>query len=572
MRIAGVYSMVAAAWIFAGDVMLPPGSGDAVTGLVKGGLFVGVTTAALFWGCLRVLKKYHKAISALKVLATAADTAREALMICGPDGRIEKVNPAFKRITGYTAEEAVGRTPAFLKSGEHGPDFYADMWETLEAGRPFSAEFTNRRKDGLLYRQLQTITPIQDQRGRIVHYISISRDVTIERELEEHLDYLQQTELIGQMAGGVAHDFKNILGIILSSAEIAEAAKAAGEEAEVDEMLLQVQEASRRGVQLVQRLVSLETPADEDERLSALHLRDVVGVVEGELRSTMGKPITLDVRERGESRPILGDRMALEQIVVNLVQNARDATSGPGTITIEIDAESGQGQGRDMILLRVQDTGEGIQPEVMERLFEPYFTTKRGRGGTGLGLAMVRALMDRLHGRIEVESTLGEGATFTLSFPVAEAWQVIDGGTSEQGKPTVEAPSGGRGARVLLVEDEDALRTATQRLLQRLGYETTAAAGAAEALALLDDDPTRFDTVLSDILMPGMNGRDLYRAAQTLGCSAAFVFVSGRRPARGLEMAGHVLAKPYTVEQLDRVLQTAHRADEGSSDGVANAR
>ena len=347
-------------------------------------------------------------------LALAVEHTAESVVITETDGTITYVNPAFEEITGYGREEVVGQNPRLLKSGRQGPEVYQAMWATLSQGQAWTGALTNRRKDGTLYEAEAVISPVRDEMGRLINYVAVERDVTHERHLEEQLRQSQKMEAVGQLAGGIAHDFNNLLTIITGYGQLLL------EDLGLDDprrlKMAEINKAANRAVVLTRQLLAFgrrQVLVSE-----VIDLNDVLSNMEKMLHSLISEDIEL-VIVQGES---LGrartDRGQIEQVIMNLALNARDAMPGGGRLTLEtsnvelteahalIHPEAMPGS---YVTLEVRDNGSGISQEDLTRIFDPFFTTKEKGKGTGLGLSTVYGIVRQSEGHIAVFQRAGAG-------------------------------------------------------------------------------------------------------------------------------------------------------------------
>jgi two-component system cell cycle sensor histidine kinase/response regulator CckA len=340
-------------------------------------------------------------------------------------------------------------------------------------------------------------------------------------------DHEEETPLqvIGQLAGGIAHDFNNILGVIINYARFASGAVPAGSAAHAD--IEEIRRAAERGVGLVRQLMILarrETGASV-----VFDLNELIAGLDGFMRSTIGEHIRIDQRLAPGLWPIAEDPARIEQILVNLAVNSRDAMPGGGTLTFETEnVELGSSEVRiqpgvkpgRFVRLSVADTGVGMNGDVAARAFEPMFTTKESGQGTGLGLATVYTIVTQGGGMVELSSEPGRGTSVEIHLPASAA------GPAQATRPTRAAPAG-RGESILIAEDDIAVRRVAERILGGAGYEVTSAGGGAEALELLDAPSSSFDLLLADVVMPGMRGDDLARRAISMRPGLHVMFMSG---------------------------------------------
>jgi PAS domain S-box-containing protein len=355
-------------------------------------------------------------------LATAVEQAAEAIVITDANGTILYINPAFERITGYTTSEVIGRNPRILKSGRHDTAFYQQMWGALSHGQVWSGRVTNKKKNATLYEEEMSISPVFDSAGKITNFVAVKRDVTQEAVLENQLRQAQKMEIIGQLAGGVAHDFNNILTVIQGNASLL--LNTDLKPAEKTECTQQIIHAAGRAASLTRQLLLFSRK--QILQPTNLNLNEVVAQMTKMLRRVVGENISLQSSYAANLPFIHGDTGMIEQVLMNLVVNARDAMPAGGSLTIATGVEMvDKGQAAQSpgalpglhVWLAVSDTGSGIAPENLPRIFEPFFTTKEVGKGTGLGLATVYGIVQQHHGWITVTSEVNKGTTFRIHFP-----------------------------------------------------------------------------------------------------------------------------------------------------------
>ena len=492
-------------------------------------------------------------VAAMRLQTAALNAAATAMVITDREGSIVWVNAAFCALTGYTAREAIGKNPRdFLKSGLQDETFYADLWRTIVAGEVWRGELTNRRKDGTLYPEMQTITPVKEA-GRITHFIAIKRDLTEQRALEAQFLQSQKMEVVGRLAGGIAHDFNNLLTVINATSEMAAAGLHAGDPLRAD--FEEIGRAGERAAELTRQLLAFSRRQFLD--LVALNPGTVIEGMASMLRRLIGEDIELVVTAAPDLESVKADRGQLEQVLLNLAVNARDAMPRGGTLTI-LGYNTLIGGVRHVQLV-VRDTGTGMDACTRARLFEPFFTTKEAGKGTGLGLSTVYGIVKQFGGTIEVQSAVNAGTTFTIALHAV-------------GRAAIQAAARGPGVltrgveTLLLVEDEGPLGAVASRMLTSAGYTVLACANGEEALALLDTHEGRIDLMITDVVMPGISGRELASRATLRRPGLSVLFTSGHTED---SILGHgildglacFIAKPYSRSALTaKVRQVLARA------------
>lgn len=535
-------------------VTLREGGADTARQIALPFLVIFPLATVVIGGVLADQRSAARALDATRLQSAALNAAANAVVITDRHGTIVWANPAFTTLTGYEAGEAVGRNPRdLLKSGQHEGEFYRDMWETLLAGEVWSGEVTNRRKDGSHYLEDQTITPVRDSAGDITHFIAIKRDLTRQRQLEEQFVQAQKMESVGRMAAGLAHDFNNVLTVVRGTADLLGLGLPPRDarQADVD----QIRRAADRAAALTRQLLAVSRkqilqPVVVD--LSQL-VRDMTDM----LRRMVGEDIELGLRVPERLGRIKADPSQLEQVLMNLAANARDAMPDGGHLAIELrDVEVPAGEASEdlgvapgtYVLMTVADDGPGMDDETRARAFEPFFTTRSPAHNSGLGLATVYGIVKQSGGYVTLSSRLGEGTTFRLYWPRVEA-PVAAAVTA----PVTSVATGSE--TLVLVEDQAALRELGERVLCGAGYRVLPAAGGEEALRLLEQHRGQVDLMITDVVMPGMSGPQLSMHVAREHPTVRVLFMSGYTDDGALrdglaDHTAHFIAKPYTVQDL----------------------
>jgi PAS domain S-box-containing protein len=502
-----------------------------------------------------------------RLQSAALNAAVDAVVITDRAGLIQWTNPAFTELTGYTAQEATGRTPGnLLKSGEHASAFYENMWETLLAKRAWVGDMINRRKAGGLYTERQSITPILDASGAITHFVAIKRDVSERRQLEAQFRQAQKMEVVGQLAGGIAHDFNNLLTVINGVSDLVLTQLGPDDPVRAD--VQEIRNAGERAAGLTGQLLAFSRQQVFQPRV--VNLNTLAQEMESLLRRVLGEDIELVVVLAPDLAHVKGDPGQLEQVITNLAVNARDAMPEGGRLTIETqtvatDAAYAHHAGMPMppgpyVVLTVSDSGSGMDEATRARVFDPFFTTKGPGRGTGLGLSTAFGIVKQSHGFIEVHSEVGQGTIFKIYLPgVTEA--------ANTDRPTLKVRSSRSGTEtILLVEDNPGLRMLAARVLGPAGYTVLEAVTGEEALRLMEQHEGPVHLLLSDLVMPGMGGGKLAeRLAQSYpGMKVLFMsgYTNDAVVRHGLS-EGQVafLGKPFTVVALlDKVREVLDSA------------
>jgi PAS domain S-box-containing protein len=459
-------------------------------------------------------------------LATAIEQAAEAVMITDTLGTIEYVNPAFARITGYSREELLGQNPRMLKSGKQDPEYYQQLWETILQGKPWRGEIVNQRKDGTHYTEEMNIAAVRGTRGEITHFIATKQDVTERRALEAQLRQAVKMEAVGRLAGGIAHDFNNLLTIINGYSELVMDALPVDAPARFH--LKEIYDAGERAAALTRQLLAFSRRQVLAPQV--LDLNTVVANLENMLKRLIGEDIKLYTYLNPTLGRVKADPGQIEQVIVNLAVNARDAMPLGGSISIEtgnveLDESFARGhvtvQPGPYIMLAVSDTGVGMEAETQAHIFEPFFTTKEKGKGTGLGLATVYGIVKQSGGSIWVYSEIGHGTVFKVYLPA-----VNDGPAATRAKNLgVDSTSGEE--TILVVEDEEAVRSLIRMALESAGYKVLQTEDGDKALETCTNYDGPIHLLLTDVVMPKMSGSVVAEKVAALRPGIKVLFMSG---------------------------------------------
>lgn len=492
-------------------------------------------------------------------LVTAIEQAAEAVVITDVGGTIQYVNPAFEHITGYSREEAIGQTPRMLRSDKHDPAFYEEMWDTISGGQVWKGRIMNKRRDGVLYEEDMTISPVRASNA-IVNYVAIKRDITKEVSLERQLYQAQKMEALGTLARGIAHDMNNILSLILGHSEVAVDHIPADNPACAN--LAGIGRATTRAADLVTQILTFSR--SEEPRRQPLNLAAIVQDALNLLRASFPPSIEVIERLTTEDTFVLGDPTRMHQVVMNLGTNALQAMDKPGgQIEVALDIarfpdsvllDTGTLGPGEYVCLQVADTGPGMDLNTRQRIFEPFFTTKRPGEGTGLGLPTVHGIVTAAAGGIAVESEPGQGACFRVYLPrIAATPQLV----------IVRTDPAMRGhEHVLLVDDHAEVADITAGILRSLGYSTEVFTDPLQAWNTFQAQPDRFDIVVTDNAMPSIDGVQLAIRIRALRPHVPVILITGfaqdLQPdsIRALGIR-EVLLKPLRRDVLSRALRQA---------------
>jgi len=490
-------------------------------------------------------------------LSAAVEQAAEGVIITDTNSTILYANPAVERITGLDVQQVVGKsTRAFRR---HGQDGILDsmMWQMVTSGQAWQGRLAGKTPDGSPYTVDSTVTPVRNRAGDIVNYVGTVRDVTREVQLEEQFHQAQKMEALGRLAGGIAHDFNNLLTVIYLSSRLLQ--RRLRPEDPLWEHVKRIQETSDRATTLTRQLLSFSRQEVIEPKV--LNLSQIVGDLSRMLQRIIGEDVTMQMLLADDLWPLRADPSKLDQVIMNLVVNARDAMPQGGTLTIttakvtfdEVTAASEAAiEPGDYVMLAVGDTGIGIDEEAQSHLFEPFFTTKERGQGTGLGLSTVFGIIKQINGHIRVRSRVDEGTTFEIYLPRAEQSPIA---SREQARPSLVTSLVRGNETVLVVEDEAAVRELTMSVLKACGYQALAAANGPEALQISEQFENPIDLLITDVVMPHMDGRQLAEQLKIRNPNLQVLYMSGYASKEiaedGILAPGaRFLPKPFTIEEL----------------------
>ena len=460
-------------------------------------------------------------------LAQAIAQSSETVVITDTAGKIQYANPAFEKISGYSCEEAIGQNPRILKSDQQDPAIYPELWGALTRGEVWRGRFINKKKDGSLYIEDATISPVFDIAGKIVNYIAVKRDITHEVELEKQLRQKYKMEAVGLMAGGIAHNFNNNLAIILGNVELSQLKLPVS--SDIADYLSNAKIAVLRSRDLVQQILAYSREGVQPK--VAVQLPLLIDETIKLLRSTIPTTVNLQQVISIDSREVTinADASQIQEALINLCNNAVHAMDEKGELkvlleTVELQAADISSQFTCLpgkfVKLSIEDSGSGMSPEMMDKIFDPFFTTKDVGEGTGMGLSTVQGIVDQHGGLIRVNSTLGRGSTFELYFPVNEQRQILEPEPSNENLPCGTE-------KILFLDDDEMLAQLGEMMLSEVGYQVTAMTRSTEALDLFKASPNQFDLVVTDQTMPELCGKDLIQELLKIKPDLATILCTG---------------------------------------------
>lgn len=442
------------------------------------------------------------------------------------EGRVLQANPALVNMLGYNSEEELLQLN-LERDVYHDPKQRQSLIEKFSQKKDIhNVEVQWKRKDGNIITALLNGRRIEGADQTQTHYEVFAEDITQRRTLERQLFQSQKMEAIGRLAGGIAHDFNNLLGVVLGHTEILE--EAAGQDKRLQRSVEAIQSATQRAAALTTQLLAFSRKQMVEPRI--LDLNVAVREIEKLLRRVIGEDIELIIRVQPSASTILIDPGQIDQILMNLVVNARDAMPSGGKLILETssltldDSYVGQHLGAaagPFVLLSISDTGFGMDQETLSHIYEPFFTTKEIGKGTGLGLSTVYGIVKQCGGYIMAYSEPGRGTTFKVYFPRVSGVPEAPRASARR----ADLPGGNE--TILLVEDETALRELTRGLLEAAGYTVLEAANVEDAIHLAENAHRKIDLLLTDVVMPGMDGHELSRRLTSSCASLKVLYMSG---------------------------------------------
>ncbi|MDH4164105.1 MAG: ATP-binding protein [Nitrospirota bacterium] len=489
----------------------------------------------------------------LNKLFHAVEQSPVSIVITDRNGIVEYVNPKFNDVMGYGPGEMLGKDILILKAGtEAAPDFEA-IWQEILSGKTWRGEFQSVRKNGKLFWQFASLSPIQNDKGGITHAVALLEDISERRALEDQLRQAQKMEAVGLLTGGIAHDFNNILSAIIGYGSILRMKMAAGDPLRnnVDEIL----HASERAAALIRSLMAFSRKQVANP--TNVNVNECINRMEKLLLRTLREDIEFRTMLHRASLTIFIDPVQMEQVLINLATNARDAMPQGGSLIIEtarvrlderFRIRHGEAAIGTYVMISVSDTGIGMDKKTQEHIFEPFFTTKEPGRGTGLGLSMVYGIVKQNNGYINCYSTPGKGTTFKIYLPMVAAPR-----ETLPTEPVFEIQRGTE--RILLAEDDEPLRKYTKTILEEAGYTVVEASNGIEAVERFKERPDAVDLLLLDVIMPKKNGKEAYEEIRRTRPGIKVLFTSGYTAEligqQGM-LNNHVnfLSKPCTPNEL----------------------
>jgi len=540
--------------------------------LVKVGFFfagvlaiVAIVLYGMFFQLLRTLQQTISKLSeelserraaelVAKKFQRAVDQSPATIIITDTNRIIEYVNEKFCDLTGYSPDEALGKSPKFLQSGDMSADNYAGLALQLKNNQAWHGTFRNLKKDGHFYWAKTSIFPLRDDTGQITHFIGLGEDITEHRKASEHIQRAQKMEAVGLLASGVAHDFNNVLTTILGNVHLARLD--APEKGEFAQELEQIEIAAKRARHLVGQILAFARR--QPGEAVTLKVGELISEVLRLIRASTQPNIELVSDIEDNQLSVHADPTRLHQVLMNLCSNAAEAIGAKGGKII-IKAHRMKGcDGDPQVNLSIIDNGPGVPKEIREEIFTPFFTTKRAGKGTGLGLSVVASLVTEMKGDITLDCGEGNGSRFQIVLP--EVKPAV--GAEQQG----DALLSGSG-RILLVDDEPEVVATCSNILARLNYQVETFTDPHAALAAFENAPGNFDLVITDFIMPEISGLDICVAVRKLRTDCPIIIYSAYQSVeldfKNFELI-RFLEKPFEPALLANTVYAMLQADENA--------
>jgi len=506
---------------------------------------------------------HHQAQLKIQHLAAVVEQLEEGVLITDPKANIKYVNPTWESYSGYRADEVLGKKPSLLQSGHHDASYYALMWRRIHSGKPWFGNFINRHKDGHEYEVEQTITPLCDDAGETIGYISVSRDVTDRNKKRQQMEHTQRLESLGVLAGGIAHDFNNILTAIIGNASLAR--KRLPENSPAIKYIPRIEDAGQRAADLCQQMLAYSGKGHFI--IQPLDISALVESMINLMQVSISKNVILKYHLTEGLPLIQADAAQMQQIVLNLITNANEAIEGKsGIITFSTGIMQADSDYLDVNLtgetlpegryvwMEVSDTGCGMDEKTLNKMFDPFFTTKTT--GRGLGMSAIIGIVRGHQAAMKVYSEKGHGTTFKVLFPTHNE------GVEPLPDATVGAAQPQGHGTVLVVDDEETIREVAAIMLEEMGYQVITAIDGVEAVELYRTHQDEITLVITDMTMPRMNGEECFRELRKLNPDVRVMLSSGYNEQdatsrfQGKGLVGFI-QKPYGQEQLEAVVHQA---------------
>ena len=513
----------------------------------------------VIWTIVDITEQKKMEEEQAKLLAAIAQT-EEIIVITDADANIQYVNKAFESVTGYSTEEVIGQNPRILQGGENDEGFYKKLWGTLTNGQPWKGRFTNKKKDGTLYVEEATISPVRDVTGKIVNYVAAKSDITERLQTEQQLRQKHKMEAVGYMAGGMAHNFNNNLSIILGNLELSQMKLQPSNE--VISFLENAKIAVRRSRDLVQNIITYSRKGIQNKVPTTLVAitDETISLLQATLPSTIN--LQKSYHPDCQIKQVNADPSQIQEVLINLCNNAVHAMDEKGALKIELEpvdvketeitAMYNCPPGR-YSKVSVQDSGCGMPAEMLDKIFDPFYSTKEEYEGAGMGLSTVQGIVAQHGGMIKVNSIINQGTTFELYFPIIENTSNDISTTGDDSQP--------RGTEQILYVDDDEMQTnMVKQMLSAMGYRVSVMNNSQEALKLFTANAENIDIVISDQTMPNLCGKDFIQEIKKIRADIPTVLCTGYSSKIDEDEAAKLgisafMMKPLDLPQLSQTIR-----------------
>lgn len=486
------------------------------------------------------LKERKQAQEALRKFQRAVEQSPATIIITDTQRKIEYVNKKFCDLTGYSFDEVIGKTPSFLQSGEMDRKEYEKINSQLKTGEEWRGTFHNIKKNGKTYWAKTSILPLREESGEISHYIGLGEDITEKRKAREQMYKAQKMEAVGLLASGVAHDFNNVLTVILGNVFLAR--QDVKQNTDLFHELEQIEIAAKRARNMVGQILSFARK--QPRETISLRVGDAIKEVIRLMRASILPSIKIEYEIEDDNLSVLADPTRLHQIIMNLCSNAAEAIgANEGKIIIIVKAKNQQ------ISISVKDNGPGIPVKLKQKIFDPFFTTKKIGKGTGLGLSVSVSLINQMGGKIKLKKSSKKGSEFEILLPRAKAIKE----QAEQ-NPSLTIGSG----KILLIDDEIEVLEIYKKILLRMNYKVDAFSDPKEAMKKYENNIDDYVLVMSDYFMPKMNGTQICKKVRLLSPNCPIIIYTAYH-SEELVLEDYkpitLLHKPVEPTALSRSLQ-----------------
>jgi len=492
----------------------------------------------------------------IELFKLALEAAADGVVITHANGDIIWVNPAYEKLTMYLLEDVQGKPPNILKHGKQDTLFYKQLWGTITAGQVWHGQLWNRRKDGSIYLEEQSITPVKNNAAKVTHYIAIKRDITNQYKLQNQLNMAQRMEAIGKLTAGVAHNFNNKLASILGYAELSVEEAEQYSNAELTDYLQEISVAGKLARDIVRQMMTFSR--NDVNEMQSIDLLDVIKESFKILSSTLPAAIKL-ITHLEDVPGVKADPVRLHQMILSLVFNASEAMNGKGVITIGVKKQNvinkicsscHENVNGEYVVLYVQDTGKGIDKKNMENIFLPFFTTREQEGGTGMGLSALHGMLHDQQGHVFVDSVVGKYTEFSIFLPQVE----LESGEDEDDNNQYEAGKNiQHKIRIMIVDDEEPVANVLAEILNHYEYEATVETNSKTALKNFSDNPDKYDLIITDKDMPDFNGIEFAGLIKEIKSDMPVILMTGYDDNNKEVIGGNiklVLNKPFETSEL----------------------